>query len=300
MRIPPIPLFLVVAVLAGASQIEVCRGADGDGRRPKTVSQLIREMGKGPGQANQLKLRLRAEITGKDLGKLPASMDISITHDKAENLVRVVNDSLFPDGTKIRTTTFSNKQRALKWAERKKKDEAIVLNPELKVLRLEPAATLPNPWVLPAKLAFPGLFTDALHGYEAFAREYSRSVRLNREADEAGLIWFDLLPSASSGAAMRNEFNAGLKVKAGFAAEDGWLQQLEVRYAKQAAVMKLRVVERKLELSEADIAAFDIPEKVQEAVKKSPPPNTGAGGPRVLTDPDRRLDRTKPPKPEKE
>ena len=276
MRTRPPRSLMVMALFAGISLIQVPAHAQEGSGRPVTVRDLFRKMGAPAAKSKQLKLRLEATITGKDLGAMPESMEIAVTYDKGENLVRVVNDSVFPDGMKKRTTTISDQKRGVSWTERKRLEDASVKEPKLEVRRLEPTQTLPNPWTLPVKLAFPGLFTDALHGHEALAREYSRSIRLNREPDEAGLMWFELRPSATSGTAMRNEFNAGLGVKAGFAADGGWLQELEVRYVKPKAVMKLRVVERSLELSEADQAAFEVPEKVMAAVKKMPKQKPGA------------------------
>ena len=137
----------------------------------------------------------------------------------------------------------------------------------MKVRPLDPTLTLPNPWSLPAKLGFPGLFVDSLHGYKALAREFSRSSPINRQPDGAGLLWLELKPSATSGIVMRNEFNDGLRVKAGFAAEGGWLKELEITYRDPAAVLKLSVVEQTNHLSEADVADFGIPDEVMEAVE---------------------------------
>ena len=107
MRTRPLPMFLAVAVIAAVPLVPVCSGAEGGSGRPVTVRDLIRELGKSPAKESQLELKLEAKITGKDLGKMPKSMEVAVTYDKGENIVRVVNDSVFTDGMTKRTTTFA-------------------------------------------------------------------------------------------------------------------------------------------------------------------------------------------------
>ena len=273
MTLPPKnqPLAAVVSsLLVAACAIQ---SADADletatsGARPKTVRELILDIGKESAATKQLKVKIVGEAKGKDLSELPEKMEIDLRYDKAGNRIRLVIDSKFSDGTTRKRTVYANKERAAVWSIGTGEGEE-----KLRAAPLEPTLVLPNPWALPVKLAFPGLFAESLHGYAALAREFSRSRPINSEPDEDGLLWFDLKPSSSSGVAMRNDFNAGLKAKAGFVAEGGWLKEMEVSYVKPEAVLNLKVVEQTNKLTEEDVADFGFPDEVTEAIKNRPKP----------------------------
>ena len=240
---------------------------EGGAKAPRTISELFRQMGEMPGKETQLKLKLEAVVTGKDLGTFPESMEIEVFYDKERSRVMVVNDSTYPDGGVKRSVTMSTKERAAIWSE--PRSNALAEKPDdtkINVIPVEVTKTLPNPFTIPVKLAFPGLFTDALHGYQSLSKEYSMATRLNKEPDSDGLVWFDMRPSKKPDRAVRRKFNEGLEVKAGFAAEGGWLKQLEVKFAETEVVMKLKVTEQATELSEAELAAIEIPERVVDKV----------------------------------
>jgi hypothetical protein len=257
---------LVVAALIVAAQTLPPLAAQSG--RPKTIHDLILELGEKPKKATQLRLKLEGQLVAKNLGDLPKSIEIEVFYDEAGNRIRVVDDAVYASGAKKKTTSLGTKERALIWIERTAPAPEVA--PPMEVRSVDAALALPNPWRLPVKLGYTGMFADSVLGYEALGREYARSSRLKREPDERGLMWFDLRPSPGAGTAMRYEFNAGLKVKAGFAADSGWLEEMVVDYANSDAVMTLRVVERETELSEEELASFAFPEKVLEAYKNRP------------------------------
>jgi len=248
--------------------------------RPKTIHDLILELGVKPKEVKQLHLKLEGKIVAKDLAGLPEAVEIDLLYDEPTNRVRVVEASAYETGAAKKVTSLATKQRALIWTERT--PPAGEAAPPLEVQGVDAALALPNPWRLPVKLGYTGMFADALHGYEALGREYARSALLKREADGRGLVWFDLRPSPGVGKAMRYQFNKGLELKAGFDPETGWLQEFEVHYPESDAVMTLRVVERVTELSEEELAEFEFPDEVIEASKNRPKPAPALGPRREL------------------
>ena len=273
--------FLLVAALivAAHSVSPVAAQADppvaAQSGRPKTIHDLILELGEKPKGSSQLRLKIAGKIVAKEQDKLPESLVIDLFYDKLSNRIRVVDDATYGDGAKKKTTSLGTEERGLIWIERAAPAGEVA--PPLEVRAVEAALALPNPWRLPVKLGYSGMFADAVLGYEALGREYARSARLNREPDERGLVWFDLMPSPGAGTAMRYEFNAGLKLKAGFLADSGWLQEMEVHYANSEAVMTLQVVERETELSKEELSAFEVPAAVQQAYKDRPQSSPSSG-----------------------
>ncbi|MGI9244629.1 MAG: hypothetical protein ACR2RV_27755 [Verrucomicrobiales bacterium] len=262
MRIRARRLSLVVAALLVTTltpTLPVCAQSG----RPKTVHDLILELGEKPREATQLRLKIEGKLVAKDLKGLPEEVKINLFYDEPTNRVRVVEESIYGSGAQKKITSLATKERALIWTERT--PPAGEVAPPLEVQAIDAALALPNPWRLPVKLGYSGMFADALHGYEALGREYARSSRMNREPDERGLVWFDLRPSPGAGKAMRYEFNAGLELKAAFAADSGWLQVVEVHYAKSDAVMTLTVIDRVTELSAEELEGFEFPQRVLKA-----------------------------------
>lgn len=266
------PLLVVATLIIAAHAVPPVAAQSA---RPKTIHDLILELGEKPKEAGQLRLKIDGKIVAEEADKLPESLEIELLYDEASNRIRVVDDAVYGDGARKMTTSLGTEQRALIWIERTAPPGELA--PPLEVQAVEAALALPNPWRLPVKLGYSGMFADAVLGYEALGREYARSVRLNKEPDARGLVWFDLMPSPGAGVAMRYEFNAGLKLKAGFLAESGWLQEMEVHYAGSDAVMTLTVVERETELSEAELAAFEVPDAVLEAYRSRPKPPPSQG-----------------------
>ncbi len=248
-------LLLVVAGLFVTLALPIVSAADGDSPRSrKTVRDLILEIGAPGKEFKQLKLKIEGTVVGKEFATLPKKMTIDLRYDKAENRVYLKTDSTFGNDDTRSVTVYGNQERAVKWIERSPRTEGG--EPIFIVERLEIPKTLPNPWRLPMGLKFPGMFADSLHGYEALSREFARSQRINREPDEEGLTWFNLRPSPGVANILQREFNSGMQVKIGVAADGGWMKRMQVNYPKSGSLIDFRVVEQSTELSEEDVAIF--------------------------------------------
>ncbi|MFT4547961.1 MAG: hypothetical protein ACI8XO_002033 [Verrucomicrobiales bacterium] len=277
------PHFLVVATIVVSALLPSVLVADDAvaAGPPKTVRDLILEIGEPCKKHKQLKLMIEGELVGKELKALPKSMVIDLRYDKAENRVRLISNSIFVDGATRKVIVDSDAGRAAKWVDLRAAEEGA--EPVFRVERVAASQALPNPWRLPLALEFPGIFADAMHGYEALSREFARSKRLNKEPDPDGLVWFSLRPAPGVANVLQAEFNAGMKVKAGFATEAGWIERMEVEYPKAGATIKFKVVSRSTTLSEGEIAEFGIPGRVIDGLKplRKPRDYIGEGGART-------------------